>query len=107
VARRAHEREVALAVGDVQVATLMTDMSALAVQFPTVAAEFKTIGLTPQQHDAYRAALAGAHVVGINTTPQRLMALPETSAVVRNVLFLHAHPETYLVLAATGMWRTP
>jgi hypothetical protein len=107
VARRAHEREVALAVGDVQVSTLMTDMSVLAAQFPSVAAEFKAVGLTPRQHDAYRAALAGVHIVGINERPQSLVALPETSAVVRNVVFLHAHPEAYLALAATGMWRTP
>jgi hypothetical protein len=107
VARRAHEREVALAVGDVQVATLMTDMSALAAQFPTVAAEFKAIGLTPQQHDAYRAALASVHIVGTNWAVQEWVPLPETSTVARNLAFMYAHPDAFRALNATGMWSTP
>jgi hypothetical protein len=107
VARRAHEREVALSVGNVQVSTVMTDMSALAAQFPAVAAEFKAIGLTPQQHDTYRAALASVRIVGTNWVVQEWAPIPETSAVARNLAFMYAHPDAFRALNATDIWSTP
>jgi hypothetical protein len=38
----------------------MTDMTALAAKYPSVAAKLKQANLTPQQHEAYRVALFGA-----------------------------------------------
>ena len=44
---------------------MLTDMTAW---YPSVAAKLKAVGLTPQEHDAYRHALLSAHAVRASDT---------------------------------------
>lgn len=106
-ARRTHVREVAVPVGKERVSIVMVDMPALAAQYPSVAAAFKAAGLTPQQHDGYRAALASARMLVIGDELRALLAVKATSAMAKNVEFLRAHPNELAALEATGMWSTP
>lgn len=122
-ARRSRLREVALPIGDIPLSTWMTDMSALATQDPSVAADLKKAGLTAQQHDAYRVALASAEYIMsatgyepadslfLSPPPPALQALNQAMAAQpvlgKNVDFLRAHPNEYNVLMETEMRKTP
>lgn len=122
--RRAHLREVSVALGAERPSVWMTDMPALAAQYPSVAADLQAAGLTAQQHEAYRAALLGASVAKyLNIDlPQDSMfvaywrrergelprfAVKANSSLGRNIAFLQAHPDELQALEATEMWSTP
>lgn len=117
-ARQALVREVFVPVGKERISTLMVDMSALAAKYPSVAGAFNAAKLTPQQYDAYRAALASTAVykhafdLGTNTmisadSVRSFLGVESTSAVAKNLEFMSAHPDEFSALEATGMWETP
>ena len=104
-------------VGDDERSTLlMVDMPALAARQPSVAAALQAAGLTAQQHDAYRVALASAKLTGLGEQggepDARSWRVEPTSTLGKNVAFVHAHPDETAAFAwgdATGtrMWYTP
>lgn len=108
-ARQAHLREfgIPLQHSDDRMSVWMTDMPALAAQYPPVAAALTKAGLTPQQHDAYRVALIATRI----GTPLsfRTRAADETSVLAKNAAFFRANYERseFTALEATGMWSTP
>ncbi len=104
-ARQAHLRNVTVPVGKEQVVTDMVDMSALAVQYPSVAAAFQAAGLTPQEHDAYRVALASA--VLTRDAGRVVGAIDPTSTIGENILFIMRHADELQALDATPMWLMP
>src|SRR5438128_4254301 len=59
-AREARTKEVPLLVGRELVTLLMTDLPALAAQYPTVAADLKAAELTASEAEAYRIAFLSA-----------------------------------------------
>jgi hypothetical protein len=63
-ARRAHQREVLIPIAQWTVPTsaLLTDIAALAARYPSVAAALQEMGLTAQQHEAYRVAIISAYI---------------------------------------------
>jgi len=71
----------------------MTDMAALAAQYPSVAADLKNAGLTADEHDAYRMSL--------------LVDARWTQVFVRQDYPVLDDPDTFLKLWATGMFTTP
>ncbi len=115
-ARRTLVREVLVPVGKEHISTLMVDMSALAAQFPSVAAVFEAVQLTPQQHDAYRAAALGvliyestllSHPYNAEYSLGYQLEVNPVSALGRNLGFLNSHRDEFARLEATGMWVTP
>ena len=131
--RQTELHEVSLPVGHERASVWMTDMSALAARYPSVAADLKNAGLTAEQHDAYRLALLSAmttqsvnaqagDVLGAaqfqalaqsfgapplaDPTP---VALPVDSASVlgRNMAFLEAHQDELSALETLQVWDTP
>jgi hypothetical protein len=119
-ARQALVREVLVPVGKERFSTSMVDMPALAAKYPSVAAAFEAAKLTPEQHEAYRAALAGTFAYSNtggrapSSRPTRadsmmrsLLGVEPTSAVVKNFVFMQAHPDEFLALEKTEMWSTP
>jgi hypothetical protein len=118
-ARQALVREVLLPVGNERVSTLMVDMAALAAKYSSVAAVFRAAGVSPELHDAYRAALASARIYGNALRTGRLkydvaadsvralLGLSPASAVVRNFAFLEERPAAARALEDTGIWVTP
>lgn len=133
-ARQAHVREVVVPVGNERVSTLMVDMPALAAQYPSVAAALQAAGLTPSQHDAYRAALVSAQIANVrswglesaagaaqsaasailDSTPREETVLADptvgiasTSVLAKNAEFMNAHPDEFAALETAGMWSTP
>ncbi len=105
IARRAHLRDVIAPVGAERPLLVMMDTPAMAAQYPSVAAALQAAGLTAQQHDAYRVALASAIV----TQNVGRMAGPTEAASVlqKNTDFRNAHPDEVEVLGNTGIWSTP
>jgi hypothetical protein len=56
--RAANREEITVSLGGQPVAIpSVVDMTAMAAKYPSVVADFKTAGLTPQQWDGYRQAL--------------------------------------------------
>lgn len=119
-ARRALIREVVLPVGKAQVSTSMVNMPALAAKYPSVAAAFKAAQLTPEQHEAYRGALASTRVyelsleagkrMGISAdSMHRFFGIEPTSAAAKNFALMTAHQGPLKVTYRTDseMWITP
>ncbi len=133
-ARRAHLQEVLVPVGPEPRSILMMDVAALAARYPSVTAGLHHAGLTAQQHDAYRVALASAELVNtmrkfvedtnrgrwggqkVPSPSDTLIAaaahkvirsIPASSPLGRNIEFLRAHPDELAALDATGIWVTP
>lgn len=116
-ARVAHLREVVVPLGSEKLSVFMTDMPALAAQFPTVAADLRAAGLTPKEHDSYRVALLSRMLATQAVRPPRshldslqfrwnpLMSLDTTSAQGRNLMF--ESQNAFEALRKTGMWEMP
>jgi hypothetical protein len=104
--RRAHLRAVSVPVGKERPMVMMTDMAALAAKYPSVAADLKAVGLTAQQHDAYRVALASAQVIGNSVgmigngiaIEDLIGPLDSASVMAKNVAFMKAHPDEFRTL---------
>lgn len=97
-ARRAHLREVALP-GRNAASLPMADMPALAARYPSVAAALTQAGLTAEQHDAYRVAVAA--------TVSPWKGVPLTPTLAKNLEFVKAHPDEMNALWDSGMFWTP
>ena len=126
-ARWAHQHEVALLVPGAQLSVLMVDMPALARQYPLVAADLQASGLTAEEHDAYRIALASAGIVadaqdsaGPSVLPSDLarevagmnphLSVQPGSVAEQNVQFLIQHTDIIGTPGSghiSGMWLTP
>ena len=115
-ARQRHLREVLVPVGPKEAppSTGMVDMAALVAEVPTVAAKLKAVGLTAQQHDAYRLALLSAIVLA--AAQNRAAAVDQwhpslvvdgNSVMGHNVAFVLAHSDDLLALEQTAIWMTP
>jgi hypothetical protein len=89
--RRAVLHEVAVPVAKEQAVAWITDMSALAAKYPSVAADLKQAGLTGQQHDAYRVALLSAMV--LQGAGDGAGAVDPNSTAAKNLAFLDAHQD--------------
>jgi hypothetical protein len=126
--RLAHEHEVALWVPGLPLSVVMVDMPALAARYPSVAADLNAAGLTAQEHDAYRAALASAAIIldtrdsaGPTNLPTALskmvvgsdphLPVLPGSVTERNVEFMMQHDdligEPGTRKGMSGMWLTP
>jgi hypothetical protein len=100
-ARRAHLREVIVPVGQERPSVWITDMSALAAKYPSVAADLKKAGLTAKQHDAYRVALISAQV---SKMAGSYAGIVDTASVLaKNVEFFNAHPDEFKTLETAGI----
>ena len=117
-ARRPFVREVLFPVGKERISSLMVDMAAFADKYPSVAAALKEAKLTPQQHDAIRAALASAFIYqyGIETGAEHqagadsvraFLGIDPASALAKNLEFISTHPDELASLEAAEMWQTP
>ena len=113
-ARRAHLREVTVPFWEEQSSIPMVDIAALAAKHPSVARALQEVGLSAQQHEAYRVALVSAHVMMPfdklrAESPIRTFIKPvaPTSVLAKNLAFMQAHPDELKALEATGMWLTP
>lgn len=110
-ARRAHLQEVIVSVGEDRPAVVMTDMPALAAQYPSVAAALVKAGLTAEQHDAYRVALLSVVTTNVMVTEKGFKGTAETvaagSVLATNIAFYRVHPDEFKALNDTGMWHTP
>jgi len=114
-ARLAHLHEVVVPVGKEQPQPLlwMTDMAALAAQYPSVAEDLKKAGLTAQQHDAYRVAIVSALATRVLANDPDFTGpagvLEANSVLAKNVVFYEEHREEFKRLFdhEKGMWNTP
>lgn len=132
-ARKIYRREVIVPVGEQHVLMTMTDIPTLAKKYPSVATALKAAGLTPQEHEAYRVAIATAlldkrmlettanlkqlheHPSPSDNVPlieRAFDAIPNftidaSSVQGANVTFLNTHPDERGVLFRTGMMATP
>jgi hypothetical protein len=100
-ARRAHLREVIVPVGQERPSVWITDMSALAAKYPSVAADLKKAGLTAKQHDAYRVALISAQTSQF--TKDEAGTVEATSTLAKNLEFFYSHPDEFKALDAAGI----
>ena len=92
----------------------MVNMVAMAAKYPSVAADFKKAGLTPQQWEDFRKALFAANYVGSSgpgsgnsgytATAAKKHCTLQSSVVGKNVAFLHAHQKEFDALKATQMF---
>ena len=92
-------------VGTERPSVWMADMPALAAQYPSVAASLRAVGLTPQQHEAYRVALLSAMVA--RSVGSEAGTIEATSVLAKNIVFVDTHADELVALEATGMWHTP
>ncbi len=102
VARREHLRAVTVPVGTERPMVMMTDMAALAATYPSVAAALKAAGLTAQEHDAYRAALASARAIKNSGEADVIGTLDSTSIQAKNVIFMDEHQDELQALEAVS-----
>lgn len=100
VARRRHLRELQVSVGTERPLVWLTDLAALAAQYPSVAADLQQAGLTAQQHDAYRVALISTRIAAI--AKDLLGPLEATSVLAKNLAFYEAHPDELEALEKAG-----
>jgi hypothetical protein len=133
IARKIYRREVVVPVGEKRVLMTMMDVPALAEKYPSVAAALKAAGVTPQEHEAYRVAIATALIdkqmlettanlkqlhehpttsPNVSLIERALDAIPNftidpSSVQGANVTFLDTHPEELGILFRTGMMTTP
>lgn len=87
--RREHLRDVVVPVGGELPQVAMTDMAALAARYPSVAAALKAAGLTAEEHDRYRVALASLAVT--QSVGRVAGRIEPTSVTAKNIVFLNAH----------------
>jgi len=96
----------------------MVDMAALAARYPAVAATLAEVKLTPQQLEAYRAAILGVLVYEradsvpmrdwtlprqIDRPPAKFLGVEPTSALAQNFALSKAHPDEFnLDVAGVG-----
>jgi len=103
----------------------MVDMPALAAKYPPVAIALKAVGLTPEDHDVYRAALAGTFAYGTAFNQPRVeelarrgirpgrtrisadsvmafLGVTPTSPWATNLAFMTAHPDEFTKLEGSG-----
>jgi hypothetical protein len=100
--RKANQEPLTISVGQRQMKLPgVVNMTAMATKYPSVAADFKTAGLTPQQWDGYREALFGVTVAQATGVAS---GLPASSALGQNIAFLQTHQTELNALQATGMW---
>lgn len=110
---RAHLREVAVPLGEEQVSVMMVDMPALAAQYPSVAVALEQVGLTVQQHEAYRVALLSARLLlGWRWESGGGPSRGVLGVQAENLAFVSAHwEEPYNGglndFWVTGLWDTP
>jgi phospholipase/carboxylesterase len=102
--RLARQERITMAIGSQPVSVIKANMAALAATYPAVAADLKASGLTPQQEEAYRAALLRVWF----TQQARTMRGPiaATSVLGKNMAFIEANADAFKQLEATGMWTT-
>ena len=97
----AHQREVDFPYIQGRRSTLlMVDMPAMAAQYPSVAAALKAAGLTAQQHEASLLAIASAYAWWDHSNR------PVIPSVMKNAVFLQAHPDELQALYKTGVFDT-
>ena len=104
-ARTAHEAPLALRVGQEPVSVVATRMTALAAQYPSVAADLRAAGLTAAEADRLRAAVIRvglAHLVGTAAGP-----IAPTSVLGQNLALRETHPSAFAALGQTGVWFAP
>lgn len=100
-------RNVVAQVGQMRALIPMTDMAALAAHYPSVAAALKKAGLTGQQHDAYRLALATA-MTGVETPwPDGTIEVEPNSVLAKNISFVKDHPDELEAFAKAGLDLDP
>lgn len=105
--RRAFIRDVVAPIGQEQAIVPMTDMAAFAAKYPSVAAALKNAGLTGQQHDAYRLALATA-MTGVETPwPDGTIEVEPNSVLAKNISFVKDHPDELEAFAKAGLDLDP
>jgi hypothetical protein len=100
-ARRATLHEVVVPIGTATPIVWMSDMVALAKQYPSVAANLKQAGMTAEQEQAYRVALISAQVSkSTNDEPGTPAA---NSIAAKNLEFLNGHLEELRTLRDAGI----
>jgi hypothetical protein len=82
----------------------MVDMEGMAAQYAPVAADFKKVGLTPEQWTQFRTALYSAALTQQALESQGVSASAVPTTVGTNVAFLQAHASELAALKASGMW---
>jgi hypothetical protein len=118
-ARMAHQEQVPLALGAEPVFVIAMNITAMATQHPSVAADLKAAGLTAQQEAADRAAIlrvgfARASGVALDSPSdpddqgQYIPYAPiaPSSVLGKNLAFRQAHDAEFQALAQIGMWTT-
>jgi len=94
-----------LAIGQQRVSVVAVTMTALAAQYPSVAADLQAAGLTAAEEDRDRAAILRVgltHMVDAVAGP-----VAPASVLGQNLVFRQTHDQAFKALGATGMWRTP
>lgn len=103
-ARRAHQRETIVPVGQEQPTVSMMEMPALAAKYPSIAASLKAAGLTAEQHDVYRVALLSALLT--DNIGSVAGEIADTSVLAKNIAFMKEHPDEFETLEKAGV-KTP
>lgn len=99
--RRGSIRDVAATIGEERAIIPMTDMTAVAAKYPSVAAALKNAGLTGQQHDAYRLALVTAMTA--SAVQDGVGTIDPNSVLGKNVAFIAEHTDALQTLENTGI----
>jgi hypothetical protein len=118
-ARLGHQVPRWFTIGAEPVLVLMTDMSALAAQYPSVAADLQAAGLSVQQENAYRLAmfralcarevekaLRGPNSMELGKNIPFPLIAPN-SVLGKNIAALQAYQAEFSALDKTGIWTTP
>ncbi len=102
-ARRAHQRETIVPVGQERPSVAIMEMPALAAKHPSIAAALKAAGLTAEQHDVYRVALLSAMLT--DNIGSSAGAIADTSVLAQNIAFMKSHPDEFETLEKAGVKR--
>ena len=105
IARLAHEAPVVFTIGGDSVSVVLTSMTALAAQYPSVAADLSAAGLTAVQEDRDRAAVIRVgltHMVAASTG-----TIAPTSILGQNLAFREAQDHAFKALVTAGIWYLP